>query len=281
VLKINFFPILYLIFTINLPILAAPNLFISAGYGLTHYSPDDLNEVNRIFEATSRAAGFNGYKVEPFNGHLESMLGVSLQWKRISCALEAEVWQENFSQRNVAFSTSGLSGKIDADENYLFVPITLMFKYPISWRRFIITPGYGPGIMFGGANIRMSTTYSSNNPNDELDLSFTSGFNVIHRLGVDAYFKVVPWAGVGLSCGYRFSKIPYLEVDKVDGSSKIFNILFNGGADNGDRLHIRYETLNFIQDFEKSNADQLVVGDMTGYYLWLKIIFIFQRRGNS
>ncbi|MBL8028793.1 MAG: hypothetical protein JNL74_20380 [Fibrobacteres bacterium] len=244
---------------------------INLGYGFTNYSPDDLNEVNRIFEATSRAAGFNGYTVEPFNGHLETMLGIGVEWPRFVCALEAEIWRENFSQRGVAFSTSGLTGTVDADEKYLFLPITLMLKYPIKWNRFLFTPGYGAGIMFGGASIRMATKYTSSNPDDELNLKFTSGFNQIHRLGFDLFYKVFSNAGVGMSAGYRFSKIPYLEVSEVNGYSKIFNILFNGGADKGDKLYTKYESLNFIAESERTNRDHLVVGDMTGFYLWLKL----------
>ncbi|MFH1761756.1 MAG: hypothetical protein ABIA63_11715, partial [bacterium] len=63
---------------------------ISGAYGYTHYNPDDLNDVNRIFERISReAAGFKGYTVEPFNGHSEYALSIGLSWKQINVALES------------------------------------------------------------------------------------------------------------------------------------------------------------------------------------------------
>jgi len=265
--------LIVLLFFLSASLAAGPVYTLSGAFGFTHYFPDDLNEVNRIFEAVSRANGFKGYKVEPFNGHLESFLGAGAEWKHLSLSLEAEIWQETFSQRNVAFSTTGLSGTVNADEKYLFLPVTLMLKYPVRWRRLRITPGYGPGIMFGSAHVNMSTRYS-NRPADNLDLSFTSGFNVIHRLGVDVFYKLFSWVGAGVSGGYRFSQIPYLEVAEKKGDSFIFNLIFNGGAEEGDRLYTGYETLRFIKENEKLPRDHLVVGDMTGYYLWFRLIFM-------
>ncbi|MFH0919085.1 MAG: hypothetical protein V1913_01875 [Fibrobacterota bacterium] len=253
---------------------ARPALTVSAGYGYTHYSPDDLNEVNRIFEKTSQSIGFRGYTVEPFSGHGESMLSLGLQWKHVACALEVEVWRETFSQRNVPFSVTGFSGSVNADENYLFLPACLMFKYPFFWRRLYITPGYGPGIMFGNATVNMVTDFTSSRSDDEVTYTFTSGVNIIHRFNIDAFYRVLPWAGIGFSGGWRISQIPYLEVSEKKGNSFMFNLLFNGGADKGDRLYTGYETLSFVTPSENQSFHHLVVGDMTGYYLWLKMVFL-------
>ena len=265
---------LILLFASGASSFPAPALTVSGAYGYTHYYPDDLNAVNRIFEKTSRDFGFNGYTVRPFNGHAEEMVGLGLLWRRLEFSMEAEIWKEQFSQSNVNFTYSGLTGTVNADENYLFLPVTLMLKYPVRLGRFLIMPGYGPGIMFGSATVNMSTAYYGTRPDDKMGLSFTSGINVIHRLCLDAYYRFLPWLGAGVSGGYRFSTIPYLEVSDKSGSSYIFDRLFNGGAVKGDRLFTRYDNLNFLKESDKLPSHHLVQGDMTGYYLWLKLIFI-------
>jgi hypothetical protein len=255
-----------------------PALTLSGAYGYTHYYPDDLNAVNRIFEETSRSFGFKGYTVKPFNGHAEQMVGVGLLWRRVECSVESEVWREQFSQRDIHFTYNNLAGTVNADENYLFLPITLMFKYPIRLGRFLLLPGYGPGIMFGSATVNMSTVYYGTFPDDDLHLSFTSGFNLIHRFCLDAYYRFLPWVGAGVSAGYRFSIIPYLEVSKKEGYSYIFDRLFDGGAEVGRRLYLGHGNLNFVSEGDVRPFHQLVRGDMTGYYLWLKFIFIIGAR---
>lgn len=251
-----------------------PALVVDGAFGYTHYKPDDLNAVNSIFEKTSRSAGFRGYTVETFSGHAEEMLGVGAAWKHLLCMLEAEIWQEKFAQRGVPFTFQSMNGGVDADENYLFLPVTLMFKYPVQWRKLFLTAGYGPGIMFGSATVAMRTKYNGSRPDDDMTLDFTSGATVIHRLALDALYRVTPWLGVGLAGGYRFSEIPYLQVDKKTGDSFIFNVLFNGGAEKGDKLYTAFDqTLDFIPESERQSFHHLIKGNMTGYYIWLKLQF--------
>jgi hypothetical protein len=251
---------------------AAPSLLLSGGGGFTHYNPDDLNEVNRVFEEVSRSVGFSGYTVETFSGHSEKVLGLGLAWKHVQAELEAEIWRESFGQIAVGFnlSTYNLAGTVTASEDYTFVPLCLMVKYRRPVGRFIFAAGYGPGIMLGGARVNIQTGYSTGQSSDTLNLKLTSGANLIHRFGLDAQFRIFPWLGLGVSAGYRFSVIKYLEVSGKQGGSKVFNLLFNGGADTGDRLYLGYGTLNFVPETEVMPQHHLVLGDITGYFVWIK-----------
>lgn len=267
-------PLLLLSCVLSASALVRPGLHVSGAYGFTHYDPDDLNEINRVFEAVSRSVGFKGYTVEAFNGHAEKVFGLGLHWKRVWTTLEAEIWEEAFTQRNVPFSFNALIGNVDAEERYLFVPLCLMFKVPVSLGRWLFTPGYGPGLMLGNATVHIATRYTAGRADDDLTLDFTSGAALIHRFGLDALYRPRPWLGAGLSGGYRISTIPHLEVETSKGYSYIFNILFNGGADPGDRLHLGYETLSFIRESEKRPSHHQAEGDMTGWYLWLRFTFL-------
>jgi hypothetical protein len=56
----------------------------------------------------------------------------------------------------------------------------------------------------------------------------------------------------------------------------MFNLLFGGRPEKGDRLNTGYQSLSFLNASEKASfpLSHQVIGDMTGYYLWLKLVFL-------
>ena len=132
----------------------------------------------------------------------------------------------------------------------------------------------------GDASVRISTTYGGARPDDDLRLGISSGISPVQRVALDAGVHLWPWLRLGISAGYRWSAMPYLEVDEVSGSSYIFNLLFNGGAEAGDRLFIGNETLYFVQEQEAAERPFMsrVEGNLSGYTLWLRLDLFNPRR---
>lgn len=268
----------FIVLSLNAVVFAVTEIGINAGCGYTHYNPADLNEVNRIFEKTSRQMGFKGYKVEEFDGHIEQTVSGIVNWKHWQVGLESEIWKESFSQHNVPFTFGDLTGAVTANENYLFVPTVCMLSYNFRLGRFVLSPGYGAGVMLGNASVDISTVYTGGaRPDDALKISISSGANIVHRLSFESMVKPFQWLGFGFCGGYRYSVIKYFQVTGVNGYSYIFNLLFNGGAKKDDKLYIsqEYEALLFTDEQNKQPYHHLVEGNISGVFAWFKVFFFY------
>jgi hypothetical protein len=248
-------------------------LFLSGCPGYTWYSPDALNRLNTILRQTSEDYDIKGYGDETFSGAMDLGFSCGAIWNNITIDLQVERWHESFVQKDLTFDYITTQGRINVYKEYVFMPVVFTLKYRIPVKKVVLSPGYSAGVMLGRANISIATEFSTG-LSDSLSYDLTSGINLVQKIGVHACFAVVPWFGLGIEGGYRISNIKYFKVSRVRGHSFIFNMLINDDPAVDDRIQIQDNRMRFARQSEENASMQTVNGDMSGFYLWLKFIFI-------
>ncbi len=292
--------------------ISATQLFLSLSQGYTHYEAEDLNRVLVLLEKTTQVSGFNNYEVSQFDGHPQQAVVAGFQIGAWRFGLEAEFWTESFEQTEVPFDLEnaerdyridcaslraggngfdGLAGCVQAQEVFLFLPITLQVSREIllspSWR---LAPGAGLGVMAGSASIRMKTDYFGKFglPSDDIRYSVDPGINTVQKYFVDLEFRSTRFLGGFLGfqtrLGWRITHMPQFTLKDETGNSQVFDIVFPE-AENGAILYIQSVTSRPEDDqiFFGSEASarklaeigesrfRTVTGDFTGWFASLKL----------
>jgi len=299
--------------------------FVSYSGGWTHYNGADLNDVMRsLADQSAQQGGLNRYDVGRFDGHPRMAATLGAFWGDWNLALETEFWVEEFGQRDVPFYVNreldpayqglaevscdffraegfapvagGVAGCIDAREIFTIVPLTLQLTH--SWyfrnRSLVLSAGYGAGILAGDAEIIVETDFigAGSRPDDTLRITLWPGLNPVQKLLLDAEWRPAPAFGLALRSGWRWSRMQFVEIEEVKGSSFLFGLILgdDSSMDEGDRawllrskttsektLMLRSEPT----DAEKKSAElsgyryQQVSGDFSGWFLELKANLYF------
>ncbi len=272
--------------------------------GWTHYEAAELNRALEVFEKKSRElGGFNGFAVTGFHGHAFSSINAGVEFSDFKLGLEFEYWWENFSQPRVGFDgdtardyrisceileSPGFvytppSGCLDASEDFFFAPVSIFGIYQKELaKNFRGGLGYSLGIMAGSTTLDIATKYYGEGslPADRLTFGFYPGINTTHKFFIHLQYQFWRYFGLQFSGGWRLLNLPKLEVNNLEGSSRIFEVLFET-PENGDALYLKSNVGGPSQDDliighipEGANPAQYnqVEGDFSGWYLNLNLI---------
>ncbi|MFC1584511.1 hypothetical protein ACFL5V_03075 [Fibrobacterota bacterium] len=283
------------------------DLFISGGYGWTHYEAEDLNKFMVLLERQTNEGGFNPYQVQQFDGHWMQAWSLGVIKKPWKLAVEAEFWIESFKQSEVAFDSGsggreerltcahladpayqagGPYGCIEAEEEFVFLPLMLQLSYNKGFfNRLFMDAGYGIGIMAGYAGISISTDYyGGSGMDDKVEFGIDPGVNLLHKFFLDFELRPLSWLGIQTRSGYRISKLNGFTLVDKKGDSQLFNRMFNN-PEEGDELYFEsYGNTSLSEEIvigKKTDAGRAttlhrIEGDFTGWFVNARVNFYWR-----
>lgn len=297
---------------------AAWTPWFSWGGGFTHYQAQELNQAMSLFakRASDSAAGFNSFSMEQFNGHPYQFFGLGIEQGPWRFSLEGDYWVEDFRQSGVPFYTgrgsdplaagkilscadlqdpnfkaipNSLLGCIDARESFVFIPLSAGIAYQWKWgNRFFSRIGYQAGIMAGHAGLQIKTHYfAGSGVDDQLDMDLDPGINLLQKINWENEYRPLPYVGLSLRAGWRFSQLGKVELKNIQGHSQILSLAFNRDFQNGDQFYIESfrgssseqnalsisQSKDFVKDPKYYN---LIQGDFNGWNLALALNFYWR-----
>lgn len=282
---------------------------LSAGY--SHYDAADLNRTLQLLENLTReAAGTNPYAVSGFDGHPAFQGRFGLRRGPWNLDLELESWSETFEQTEVPFdledndrndritcddlranaaNLTQLAGCIEAEETFVFLPITLQLAWMPQWKPWLRAGiGYGVGVLAGSAEVTMRSTYFGDQaaPSDEITFSIQPDplVNPVHKFFTSVEWKPTRRFGMEFRGGYRLTSLQSFVLSDKSGSSQVFDQAFDF-PEEGDHLWIQspgenpeVQTIWIGGEFEaRARSSRYtyhpVQGDFDGWFAAVAVLF--------
>ncbi|MBF0431250.1 MAG: hypothetical protein HQK83_08235 [Fibrobacteria bacterium] len=262
-------------------------IYFLGDLGYSWYNAKDLNRFMLLLEQKIDTSS-NGENISNgFDGKLFQTIGLGVKQKCWRVGFEGDYWHEQFTHRSVtALSEAGLgTGLVESKETYTFLPLSLAVAYDHVWEPGItLSMGYSFGILAGSAQILVNTEYTENSGDNDLARYYLSpGLTWQHKIHFETGWLLLNWLGLRMQGGYRFLTVERFRIEKIEGSSRVFEQLYNY-PEKGDELLLesygsRIDDEAVIDKWSNSGPGRIlrkVRGEFSGFYTGVQFVFYWK-----